>query len=116
MLVGSIDIYYTIKKARNRVQPTGINQPQQLRRERLQRHMLLLMISRIIIFFATTIPVSLRRIIGAYQVNIGKIIDISDIANQTAILTVLLSLNYAVSHLINMKLIISENIQGKTFY
>lgn len=97
MLIGSIDIHYVIQKTKGRVQPTGINQPQQLRRERLQRQMLLLMISRIMIFFVTTLPVSIRRIMAAYEITIGKTSNLSQIVNDTGILTVLLSLNYAVS-------------------
>lgn len=61
--------------------------------------MLLLMISSIIIFFVTTLPVCLRRIAAAYEINIGITTDLNQIVNDTAILTILLSLNYAVSHL-----------------
>ena len=97
MLFCSIDIHCVIQKSKNRIKPTGVNQPHQIRRKRLHRQMLLLMISSILIFFSTTIPVSLRRIVAAYQINIGKVVSLTDIINDTAILTVLLSLNYAVS-------------------
>jgi hypothetical protein len=56
------------------------------------------MISSIMIFFITTLPVSLRRIVAAYEITIGKATSITDIVNDTAILTILLSFNYAVSH------------------
>ena len=60
--------------------------------------MLLLMISSAIIFFSTTLPVNLRVIVATYQINTDHPVDLTDIANQTAILTVFLNFNYAVSH------------------
>ena len=98
MLMSSIDIQYVIRKMKNRIQPTGIPQPQQLRRERLQRQMLLLMISTIMIFFITTLHVNIRQIIGFYGSSADKIIDLNATIYQTAILTILLSFNYGVSH------------------
>ncbi|CAF1062930.1 unnamed protein product [Adineta steineri] len=96
MLLGSIAIPRTIQKTKSRIQTIGTNQPQQLRQARLHRQMLILMISSIMIFFVTTLPVNLRQIVGAYEVSTGQNTDINKIVSDTAILTVLLSLNYAI--------------------
>jgi hypothetical protein len=98
MFAGAIDIHHVIKKMKNRVQPTGTNRPQQPRQESLHRQMLIMMAASIIIFFATTLPVSIRRIMAAYELSIGKSTDLTTIVRDTGILTVLLTLNYAVSH------------------
>ncbi|CAF3791569.1 unnamed protein product [Adineta steineri] len=96
MLLGSIAIHRTIQKTKSRIQTIGMNQPQQLRQARLHRQMLILMISSIMIFFVATLPVNLRQIVGAYEVSTGQNTDINKIVSDTAILTVLLSLNYAI--------------------
>ena len=94
MLFCSIDIYYVLQKAKRRVQPGGVTQ---LRRDRLQRQMLLLMLSSIMIFLFTTLPVSVRQIISAYDVMMNKQTNFTETINHTAIFTILLNLNYAVS-------------------
>ena len=98
MLAGGSDIYHIIREGSTRVQPLGTNHAKQRRKDRLQRQMLLLMISSVIIFFSTTLPVNLRVIVATYQINANYPVDLTKIANQTAILTVFLSFNYAVSH------------------
>jgi hypothetical protein len=98
MLLGGSDNLYTIRQGNIRVKPTGTDQAKQRRKDRLQRQMLLLMVSSVIIFFATTLPVNLRVIVATYQINANYLVDLTEIANQTAILTVFLSFNYAVSH------------------
>jgi hypothetical protein len=98
MLVSGIDINYVIRKGRRCIQPTGTSHIKRPRQERLQRQMLVLMISSIIIFFATTLPVNLRVIVATYQITTNNVADLSQIAYETAILTVFLSFNYAVSN------------------
>ncbi|CAF4340510.1 unnamed protein product, partial [Adineta steineri] len=98
MLLGSIDIHRTIQKTKSRIQTLAMNQPQHLRQARLHRQMLILMVSSIIIFFVTTLPVSIRQIVAAYAISANTAAPLEPIVNDTAILTVLLSFNYAVSH------------------
>ncbi|CAF4344572.1 unnamed protein product, partial [Adineta steineri] len=86
----------------------------QLRQARLHRQMLILMISSIMIFFVTTLPVNLRQIVGAYEVSTGQNTDINKIVSDTAILTVLLSLNYTINfyvHCLTSKLFRDEFIK-----
>ena len=99
MLLGGSDSFYKIRQRSIRVQPSGTGQASQRRKDRLQRQMLLMLISSVIIFFATTLPVNLRVIVAAYQIDNHYPVDLTNVANQTAILTVFLSFNYAVSHL-----------------
>ncbi|CAF1003349.1 unnamed protein product [Adineta steineri] len=114
MLLGSIAIHRTIQKTKSRIQTVGTNQPQQLRQARLHRQMLILMISSIMIFFITTLPVSIRLIVAAYEVSIGKTTNINKIVRDTGILTILLNLNYAINfyvHCLTSKLFRDEFIQ-----
>ncbi|CAF1085229.1 unnamed protein product [Adineta steineri] len=114
MLLGSIDIHHAIQKTKSRIQTVGMNQPQQLRQARLHRQMLILMISSIMIFFITTLPVSIRQIVAAYAIFANTTIDENEIVNETAILTVLLSLNYAINfyvHCLTSKLFRDEFIK-----
>ncbi|CAF0984722.1 unnamed protein product [Adineta steineri] len=114
MLLGSIDIHRTIQKTKSRIQTVAMNQPQQLRQARLHRQMLILMISSILIFFVTTLPVSIHQIIAAYAYLANTAIDENKIVNDTAILTVLLSLNYASNfyvHCLTSKLFRDEFIK-----
>ena len=91
MLLGSFDIYQKLKKSKARVQPEIVRQ------ERLNRQMLILMTTSILIFFATTLPVNVRRIIAAYQmINAGGS-SLQSIVIGTGSFTVLLTLNYGVS-------------------
>ncbi|CAF1085247.1 unnamed protein product [Adineta steineri] len=114
MLLGSIDIHRTIQKTKSRIQAVAMNQPQQLRNERLHRQMLILMISSIIIFFVTTLPVSIRQIAAAYAISANKATPLEPIINDLAILTVLLSFNYAINfyvHCLTSKLFRDEFIK-----
>ncbi|CAF3895016.1 unnamed protein product [Adineta steineri] len=114
MLLGSTDIHRTIQKTKSRIQTVAMNQPQQLRQARLHRQMLILMISSILIFFVTTLPVSIHQIIAAYAYLANTAIDENKIVNDTAILTVLLSLNYAINfyvHCLTSKLFRDEFIK-----
>jgi hypothetical protein len=95
--MSSIDIHRTIRKTRNRVQQIRKNPRQQLRQERLHRQMLLLTISSILIFITTTIPVNLREVVAAYEITYNHATDFTEIIFQTAILNVLLTVNYSVS-------------------
>ncbi|CAF1084898.1 unnamed protein product [Adineta steineri] len=91
-----------------------MNQPQQLRQARLHRQMLILMISSIMIFFVTTLPVSIRQIVAAYEISAGKTTDLIKIISDTSILTILLTLNYAINfyvHCLTSKLFRDEFIQ-----
>ncbi|CAF4115126.1 unnamed protein product [Adineta steineri] len=72
------------------------------------------MISSILIFFVTTLPVSIHQIIAAYAYLANTAIDENKIVNDTAILTVLLSLNYAINfyvHCLTSKLFRDEFIK-----
>ncbi|CAF0984662.1 unnamed protein product [Adineta steineri] len=114
MVSGSIDIHRTIQKTKSRIQTVVMNQPQQLRQARLHRQMLILMISSIMIFFVTTLPVSIRLIVAAYEISVGKTTNLIKIISDTGILTILLSLNYAINfyvHCLTSKLFRDEFIQ-----
>ncbi|CAF4020205.1 unnamed protein product [Adineta steineri] len=114
MLLGSIDIHRTIQKTKSRIQTVAMNQPQQLRQARLHRQMLILMISSIIIFFVTTLPVGIRQIIAAYAISANTATPLEPIINDLAILTVLLSLNCAINfyvHCLTSKLFRDEFIK-----
>ncbi|CAF0984705.1 unnamed protein product [Adineta steineri] len=114
MLLGSIDIHRTIQKTKSRIQTVAMNQPQQLRQARLHRQMLILMISSIMIFFVTTLPVSIRQIVAAYAIFANTAINENEIVNDTAILTILLSFNYAINfyvHCLTSKLFRDEFIK-----
>ncbi|CAF1003366.1 unnamed protein product [Adineta steineri] len=114
MLLGSIDIHRTIQKTKSRIQTVAMNQPQQLRQARLHRQMLILMIYSIMIFVVTTLPVSIHQIVAAFEFLANTAIDENRIVNDTAILTVLLSLNYAINfyvHCLTSKLFRDEFIK-----
>ena len=70
------------------------------RQERLQTQMLLLGISSIVIFVVTTLPTHLRRIYAVYEVEVLGVTSLYDIDTHMGILTIVVSLNYAVSDLI----------------
>ena len=99
MLISSIDVYRIIRKERGRVQPRSIttDDRRRQRQERLQAQMLLLSISSIVIFVATTLPINLRRIVAAYEIAVQGVTNLFDIVTQVGILTIVVSLNYAVS-------------------
>lgn len=88
---------HIIRQEKRRVQPNRGNTRQQARQARLHRHTFILMIASSIVFVVTSLPISLRQIITAYQVSLGIITDISSSVTQEAVLTVLLTLNYTVS-------------------
>jgi hypothetical protein len=102
MLISSLDIYHVIRKEKMRVQPqlftTGDQRKQ--RQERLQAQMLLLAICNIVIFVATTLPINLRRIVAAHEIAVNGVTNLYEIVTHTGILTILVSLNYAVSNVI----------------
>ena len=70
MLLGGSDNLYTIRQRNARVKPAGTDQAKQRRKDRLQRQMLLLMVSGVIIFFSTISPVNLPVIVATYQINV----------------------------------------------
>ena len=67
-----------------RVQPVEPNGQRTNNKERLQRQMLLLTISSVMIFFVTTLPMNLRRIAGAYETNVLHVVDLHEIVTHTA--------------------------------
>ncbi|CAF1164054.1 unnamed protein product [Adineta ricciae] len=89
MLLGSFDIYQNLQKRKSRVQPKFVRQ------ERLNRQMLVLMAVNILIFFATTLPVNVRRILTVYQMSFASESNLQSIVNETGGLTVLLTMNHA---------------------
>jgi hypothetical protein len=98
MLISAIDISHVIRKGKMRIQPAGRNQANLQRRDRIQRQVLLMMISSIILFLLTVLPVNIRVIVATYQITMHYVVDLTEIANQTAIISVFLTLNYAVSN------------------
>ena len=100
MLISSIDIYHVIRKEKMRVQPQLIttDDRRRQRQERLQAQMLLLAISSIVIFVVTTLPINLRRIVAAYEISLNGVTNLFDIVTHTGILTIVVSLNYAVCY------------------
>ena len=95
MLISAIDISHVIRKGKKRIQPTGANLQ---RHDRTQRQVLLMMLSSIILFLLTVLPVNIRVIVATYQIAMHYVVDLTEIANQTAIISIFLSLNYAVSN------------------
>lgn len=97
MLASGLDIYRIIRREKQRIQPSALNQTRRQRQERIQAQMLILTITSVLIFFITALPISIRRIFGAYQIAVFKMTNIFDLVVHNGILTVLASLNYAVS-------------------
>ena len=91
MLLDSFDIYRNLQKNKSRVQPKFA------RRERLNRQMLTMMAVNVLTFFVTTLPVNIRRIITAYQMSFVSKINLQNTVNEMGGLTVLLTMNHAVS-------------------
>ena len=97
-LASSISIHYMLKNpGSTRVRPVGNVHHRSLRKSRLQRHMLLLMITSTMLFCATTLPISLRQIVTSFFIAAGVTSGVNDSITQEAVLTILLTANYAVS-------------------
>ena len=99
LMISCIDVYRIIRKERGRVQPRSITTDgrRRQRQERSQAQMLLLAISSIVIFVATTLPINLCRIVTAYEIAVQGMTNLFEIVTQVGILTIVVSLNYAVS-------------------
>ena len=99
MLISSIDVYRIIRKERRRVQPRSLatDNRRRPRQERLQAQMLLLAISSVVICVATTLPINLRRIVGAHLIAVQSVTSLFDIVIELGIVTIVVSLNYVVS-------------------
>lgn len=96
-LASSISVHCMLKQDNTRVQPRNNNNSRSLRKSRLQRHMLLLMFTSTTLFCATTLPISLRQIITSFYVAAGVTTGVNESIPQEAVLTIILSINYAVS-------------------
>ncbi|CAF4476037.1 unnamed protein product [Rotaria sp. Silwood2] len=97
MLASSISIHRLIHKEKKRIQPVNSNIHERTRQTRLQRHMLILMISSAILFLATTLPISISQITNAYLLGTNAHVDLNEIINEEAVVNLLLDFNYAVS-------------------
>ena len=97
MLASGLDIYHIIRKERHRIQPTVANEPRRQRQERVQKQMLILTIASVFIFFVTTLPIGIRRVFGAYESAVFGMTNLYYLVIHNGVLTVLASLNYAVS-------------------
>ena len=98
MLVSGIDIHRAIRRGRSLVHAAGGNDAVRARQDRLQRQMLLLTISSVVIFISTTLPANIRVIVATFQISLSGVTDLGTIITQTAILTILQSFNYGVSN------------------
>ncbi|CAF4506616.1 unnamed protein product, partial [Rotaria sp. Silwood2] len=96
MLASSISIHRLIHKEKKRIQPVNSNIHERTRQTRLQRHMLILMISSAILFLATTLPISISQITNAYLLGTNAHVDLNEIINEEAVVNLLLDFNYAV--------------------
>ncbi|CAF1664677.1 unnamed protein product, partial [Adineta steineri] len=96
ILASSINIYLIIHKEKNRIQPIITSNHAHRRQTRLQRNMLLLMISSAILFSSTTLPISVCQIINAYRIAASFSVDINKVINEEAIVNLILEFNYAV--------------------
>jgi uncharacterized paraquat-inducible protein A len=95
--MSGMDIYHVITRDKMRVQPIVVSEARRQRQERLQGQMLLLSISSVVIFVATSLPISIRRVYGAYEIAAHHVTNLYDIVSHNGILTVVASVNYAVS-------------------
>ncbi|CAF1348818.1 unnamed protein product [Adineta steineri] len=95
ILASSINIYLIIHKEKNRIQPIITSNHAHRRQTRLQRNMLLLMISSAILFSSTTLPISVCQIINAYRIAASFSVDINKVINEEAIVNLILEFNYA---------------------
>lgn len=99
IFISNINIYYIIRKKKARTQPENTNNPVPAKQTRLQRQMLLLMISSVILFMATTLPMSIFQITNAYLLGAHVPIDMNQIINEESVVNLLIIFNYAVSSL-----------------
>ena len=90
MLLGIFDMSQKLKKSKSGIQPKFVYQ------ERLNRQMLVLMVVNVLTFFATTLPINIRRSITAYQASIASESNLQNIVNEMGSLTMLLTMNHAV--------------------
>ena len=102
-LASSISVHYLLRQDSSRVQPVNGLSRQSLRKSRLQRHMLLLTITSTMLFCATTLPISLRQIVTSFFIAAGITSGVNDSITQEAVLTILLTINYAVSSTLHLK-------------
>ncbi|CAF4173518.1 unnamed protein product [Adineta steineri] len=97
IFASSINIYLIIHKEKKRIQPRSTNNHARIRQARLQRNMLLLMISSAVLFLSTTLPISVCQIINAYRLAANLGVDINEVINEEAIVNLVLAFNYAVT-------------------
>ncbi|CAF1361545.1 unnamed protein product [Adineta steineri] len=96
ILASSINIYLIIHKEKKRIQPSITDNHAHRRQARLQRNMLLLMISSAVLFLSTTLPISVSQIVNAYRLAANVGVDINEVINEEAIVNLVLAFNYAV--------------------
>ncbi|CAF1421090.1 unnamed protein product [Adineta steineri] len=95
ILASSINIHLITHKEKKRIQPRSTNNHARIRQARLQRNMLLLMISSAVLFLSTTLPISVCQIINAYRLAANLGVDINEVINEEAIVNLVLAFNYA---------------------
>ena len=102
ILVFGFRTHYILRREKRRVQPTRSQTRQKTHQRRLHQHMFILMIISSVVFCLTCLPISFRQIITSFQVLTGVVTDPSENMNQGAIFTLLLTLNYTVSIIIDL--------------
>lgn len=114
ILASSINIYRIIHKEKKRIHPIKTSNGAHIRQTRLQRHMLLLMISSAVLFLGTTLPISVSQITNAYRLAANADVDMNEIINEEAIVNLVLDFNYAVSNR-SLKVIFGKNQSADCF-